>query len=214
MSNNKEKKLTAIYGGGVYAERKHFVEKSVTCDLWRKSGFALRGFQKILEPFSDFEKLSLLYAMIASECTYDNTIKRHFTRSYIGALRDRCAVCAAFAELLMLLIAEVTNYKNIYYVVGKTNPKSESYHAWNIIEMDGQSFHLDLTWDLQKSRPKYFLKSDQEMKPRVWDKHLFPSCTKKFNGTIYQNDKALEKLRRYFRKLESSFKTTGDFTVD
>lgn len=214
MSNNKEKRMITVYGGGGYAERKHIIKKSVTCDLWRKSGFALRGFRKILEPYKDFERLSLLYAMIAAECTYDRTLKRHFTRSYIGALRDRCAVCAAYAELFMLLVGELTSYKNIYYVIGKTHPNNDSYHAWNIIEMDGRSFHIDLTWDLQKPFPRYFLKSDQEMKPRVWDKHLFPSCTKKFDGSIYQNDEALETLRKYFRKLESSYNTTGDFTVD
>lgn len=214
MSNNKEKRMITVYGGGVYAARRHIIENRVTCDLWRKSGFALRGFRKILEPYKDFEKLSLLYAMIAAECTYDRTLNRHFTRSYIGALRDRCAVCAAYAELLMFLVAELTDYKNIYYVIGKTKPESESYHAWNIIEMEDHAYHLDLTGDLQKPQFEYFLKSDQEMKHRVWDKHLFPRCTKKSEKKIYQNDEALEKLRKYFRKLESSFNTTGDFTVD
>lgn len=214
MRDKKEEKMTEVYGGGSFAGRKHSIEKSVSCDLWRKTGFALRGFRKILEPHSDFEKLSLLYQMVAAECIYDTSLKRYFTRNFIGGLRDRIAVCAAYAELLMFLVAELTNYKKIYYVVGKTNPKSESYHAWNIIEIGEEAFHMDITWDLQKKQFQYFLKSDIEMRSRLWDKDRFPMCTKKFSGSIYRNDETLDRMKRYFRKLESSFKTTGDFTVD
>ena len=190
------------------------MKKRTTENLWRKTGFAIRGFQKLLKDHSDYERLCLLYQMIMRECQYDKTLKRHFSHSYIGGLRDRTAVCSGFSELMLLLVDQITDYE-IYYICGKANLHRDSYHAWNLIQVEDGTFFLDVTWDLGKKTPEYFLKTAHEMKGRAWDIEHFPAVSRtKFEGEFYRNEETLTRLRFYFRKLEIAFNKTGDFTVD
>lgn len=207
------KDLTAYFLGATETY-KSSMKKQVSCDVWRKTEYALRGFREILKDHSDYERLCLLYKMMTSECHYDLTKKRRFTGIYISALRNRTGVCASFAALLFLFLSEVTSYQ-VYYVVGSVG---RELHAWNIIESNGVAYHLDPTWDLGKeSGFRYFLVSDSEMKGRDWDRTILPVCDNKFAGVFCQdehNAKTLEKLRRYYRKIQNAFENSGDFTVD
>ena len=219
-TDKKKGVISMKYGYWTAKDRLRIMEQSVNGDLWRKSGFAIRGFEKILKDHSDFERLSLLFQMIAQEAQYDYTYKRRFRSSFVGALRDRNAVCAGFSELMVYLVSALTDYE-IFYVRGKVHG-SQDFHAWNIIVIDGEGYMLDVTWALKNSAPKYFLRSETEvaLKKRDWDRDSLPACRKNYTTedkkqeVMYQNQETLDRLCAYFRKLESAFNKTGDFAVD
>lgn len=57
-----------------------------------------------------------------------------------------------------------------YYVKGfaRNNNNEDLYHAWNMVEIDGKWYHLDVTWAFPKSsyglthKYNFFLLSDSE----------------------------------------------------
>ena len=56
-------------------------------------------------------------------------------------------------------------------------------HGWNIVNIDGEYYHLDATWDdpiLNKdniTKYEYLAISDEEMsKTHTWDKSKYPPC--------------------------------------
>lgn len=97
-----------------------------------------------------------------------------------GAIVDKCAVCegisAAFCYLLSLVGVEST-------VVNGTIKKTSDYrHTWNIIKIDGKSYHFDVTWNLKnKNNSKfpcldYFALKDSDLNERNWKRNLYPVC--------------------------------------
>lgn len=69
--------------------------------------------------------------------------------SIVGAFLDRKAVCEGIAKAFKLLCNEYA--LKCIVVVGKADPKGvfgeDTYHAWNIIKIGNESYHVDATWD-------------------------------------------------------------------
>ena len=117
---------------------------------------------------SDYEIAKALHDYLALNCEYD---KRYYSGSmpYVsytayGALVNRTSVCAGYALAYERLMDQVGI--PCEYVTGMT---TNGYHAWNIIQIDGEWYHVDVTWDDPTPdregyvRYKYFLKSDKAM---------------------------------------------------
>jgi hypothetical protein len=69
--------------------------------------------------------------------------------SVVGAFLHNKAVCEGIAKAFKLLCNEY-GIKCIV-VLGKADPKcvfdEKSYHAWNLVKVGGESYHVDPTWD-------------------------------------------------------------------
>ncbi|UKI52544.1 MAG: hypothetical protein L6V79_03410 [Clostridium sp.] len=92
---------------------------------------------------------------------------------------------------------------NIIVHKGKDNENENAdknvKHAWNIVKIEGEPYHIDLTWDVNRSFPNaishaYFCLSDENaMKTHRWKVKEVPICDGernyyKENGLIAQND--------------------------
>ena len=90
---------------------------------------------------SDLEKALLVHDALAATCEYgmdNDTGDIRFTA--YGALVNRKAVCQGYAEAYAYLMTQL----------GITCGLCRSdilNHAWNIIEIDGEEYHVDVTWD-------------------------------------------------------------------
>jgi transglutaminase/protease-like cytokinesis protein 3 len=53
-------------------------------------------------------------------------------------------------------------------------------HGWNLINLDGECYHLDATCDIcednDKDNRKYFLVKDKDFTDRQWPKTLYPEA--------------------------------------
>lgn len=128
------------------------------------------------------EKIVAVHDYVAKTFTYD----LHTAGSPYAVytfMQEKHGVCMAYALLFekMMEMLEIP----CYYVIGKADGESDAGHAWNMVELDGQWYHIDVTWNDIGSKSKkheiryrYFLCSDELMKKdHQWNLRQYPPCT-------------------------------------
>ena len=97
------------------------------------------------------EKELFIHDFIAENVKYDK-LKKEYSHEIIGALGNGTAVCEGIAKAVKFLCDEL----NIWCIIAlsEANPdKGIKYrHAWNVVRIDGQYYHLDATFDNTLSR--------------------------------------------------------------
>lgn len=144
---------------------------------------------------TDEEKALVLHDFLAQNCAYayreylDGTLDQHReVFSNYGALVEGRAVCQGYAVAYDCLLHTVGI--NSFTCVSR-----EMNHAWNMVQIDGQWYHVDVTWDdpvwdLEgRVRHEYFLLSDAEMSARKhsgWESDI--ACTSvKYDSYWWRN---------------------------
>ena len=116
-----------------------------------------------------------------------------------GALLKGTAVCSGYAKAYeaMLDAAGIPNETITGYAGG--------YHAWNLVQVDGQWYHVDTTWDDPTTqggdyiRYTYFLKSDKVMASRShrdWEDVHACTSTKYDEDLLDSTDQAMADERQ------------------
>ena len=89
---------------------------------------------------NDFAKILKLHDWIVKNISYKmSSIGADFAG---GALANRSAVCAGYAQCYQFLLEQV-GIESIY-IAAQTKKEP---HAWNLVKYDGHWFHVDCTWD-------------------------------------------------------------------
>ena len=120
-------------------------EYAVMLDECEKSADKLLEGIKGNDSLGEVEKALLLHDRIAVLCEYDyenylnGAIPRESYNMY-GTLVNQFAVCQGYAETYLYLLRQVG-------LDGYICESDELNHAWNIIEVDGEEYHVDITWD-------------------------------------------------------------------
>jgi transglutaminase/protease-like cytokinesis protein 3 len=133
----------------------------------------------VIQPgMTDYQKELQLHDYLVNHCTYSfgSADNDNEYRAY-GALVEGQAVCNGYAESMALLLscAGVNNQ-----VV--TGWGDNDLHAWNLVEIDGDWYHLDATWDDPVGDEEvlshaYFNVTDEIMEQRhVWQEEDYVSC--------------------------------------
>lgn len=96
------------------------------------------------------------------------------THTAYGALHDGVAVCEGYACAAKLMLNELGIPCDIQ--VGTCT--GGGGHAWNLVQLDGQWYQMDVTWnDGSSDRSDYLLVTDDYMrKSRTWDTSEYPAC--------------------------------------
>lgn len=123
---------------------------------------------EIKDWYSDFQKEYAIVNYLLKNCQYDyegynkNDIQWECFTAY-GALINNLSVCQGYAESLKLLL----NACGIYCeVVTGTAGENDEGHAWNIVNIDGKYYQIDVTWmDTEGGNYKfeYFNITDDDM---------------------------------------------------
>lgn len=96
---------------------------------------------------TDYEKELYLHDAIAQKVVYVDSANSH---SSYGALVEGKAVCEGYAEAFQVLLHRVGIRS--YLVTGASiNPSTNAPegHEWNAVEIDGNFYYVDVTWDDQ-----------------------------------------------------------------
>lgn len=159
-----------------YKKAKEIIEKYITADM------------------TEYEKEKVIHDYLVNNIQYDNTFSQSSYSAY-GALIKGRAVCQGYAEAaeLLFFICGIDSY----VATGDAdNGSGLQGHAWNIVKIDGDYYHLDITWDDPISstgenilRYDYFNLTDKEMsKDHRWEPVANISCTSdKYNYFNYNN---------------------------
>lgn len=107
------------------------------------------------QPFINdrFRLEKYLHDSIAKSVAYDyDSLKRNDcfnAHSIVGVFLDNKAVCEGIAKAFKLLCNQFE--MKCIVVLGKANHEGDfsknDYHAWNLVKIGNESYHVDVTWD-------------------------------------------------------------------
>ena len=150
----------------------------------------------ITPDMTDYQKELAIHDYIITNCDYDSEgfekgeIPAESFSAY-GALCSGTAVCAGYAEAAKLLLDRAG--VGCRMVTGTSRGIG---HAWNIVEIDGGFYHLDITWDdpvmadgSSVLKHHYFNLTGKEIAvDHQWDQNAYPICNAtKYNYYIYND---------------------------
>ena len=142
---------------------------------------------------SDFEKVKFVNDYIVKNTVYstDTALSPH---SACAILKEQKGVCQGYALLALKMLRELG--VETLYVVGEVHTGP---HAWNLVKVDGNWYHLDTTWnDPLPDRGnnvgyKYFLISDSQMKlDHHWNEADYPNAQSNQFSFMTQIEHAFE----------------------
>jgi len=151
---------------------------------------------------TEFEKELSLHDILARNVLYDDVAKENLLKFHarsntiLGVLFYKTAVCEGIAKTFKFLL----NALDIKCIVvkGKTiddlsgNASSDTFHAWNMVKIDGKPYYVDLTWDINLSdkniiRHDYFNLTNKDIAiDHSVDKSL-PPCKAHDDNYFYKN---------------------------
>ena len=157
-------------------------------ELWLNVSKVLRLLN---DDMNDYQKELTIHDYLVENCKYSKNISRSESSniySAYGALVEKDAVCDGYAQAMQLLLscAGVTSK----YVSGTATSGSETTnHAWNMVQLNGDWYHLDATWDDplpdmgELSTHAYFNVTDNYISgSHTWDTTKYPKAdSQKFN---------------------------------
>lgn len=147
---------------------------------------------------SDLDKALIMHDLLVYEGEYDydrlvnGTVPSDSYRS-AGILMDGLGVCQSYAYAFMYFMM----LEGIECHVTRSDAMA---HAWNIIKIDGEYYHVDVTWDdptpdkLGKARHYHFLLSDEAVatargtsssRHRGWDRTDLVCDSKKYDDAYW-----------------------------
>lgn len=134
----------------------------------------------IEEDMTDFQKVKAVHDYLIKNVRYDED-----AFSVWSAILEGRAVCEGYAAAFELFMEEL-GIKTMK-ITGVTKGW---LHEWNLVNLDGEWYHVDVTWDDPGTEDSgdhlyyyYFLISDKQMKSqnqdpkRTWDTEYYPKCT-------------------------------------
>lgn len=168
--------------------------------------------------FSEYEVVKYLHDTILDRVSYDDSAyedkRSHFCNkgqytvpeeyhsafSILGFYTRDTFVCAGYAKLFQYLLSKVGVWST--YVTGRSRDEG---HAWNIVQLDGEYYQFDLTWDdpsTEKGEPDlmqydYFgvsteeISRDHTIETEIL-KSPYPECTAgkynyhRYNGLYFE----------------------------
>lgn len=142
---------------------------------------------------NDYEKIKAAHNHVVTKAKYsegdinaNNSIGINVHTPY-SILTDGTGVCQSYA-LLNHKILESLGYNTIYITGEAFNADYSGPHAWNLVEIDSNWYHIDTTWDdplpdvENRILYDYFLVSDSIIsKDHSWISDEYPSATTPFN---------------------------------
>lgn len=163
--------------------RNGYVEFQIkaTYDMTAEQNALVKGMVKQIvsampNGLSEVEKVKYVNDYIVTNTKYNLNSKESPYTPY-SILMNGEGVCEGYALTALLLLEELNIESK--YISGEVT--SGELHAWNLVKLDGEWYHLDVTWNDpvpdqgNKVFYNYFLISDKQIsKDHFWDTSKFP----------------------------------------
>ncbi len=160
--------------------------------------------QKLARPaqsLSDWEKERYVHDFICQNVRYDK-LKKPYSHEIIGPLGQGVGVCEGIAKTVKALCDALGLWCIV--VLSEANPEQgiKYRHAWNVVRLEGEYYHLDATFDNSLGRDgviryDYFNLDDS----RLFRDH---------EPLLYPGPRCTEGSRFYYREKKLSFTKLED----
>ena len=139
----------------------------------------------------DVNKVRAVHDYIILNADYSD--EKYYSSEAYGLLFNKAGICGAYQETFQLFM----DVLNIPCVSVDGIIVDEGGHGWNIVTIEGENYHIDVTWDDPVSRSsakyldyEYFLVDDAIMveKDHIWD----------FETSIKANGKKYKLYQEYY----------------
>jgi len=141
----------------------------------------LRAFDVAMDK-SEVDKEIYVHDYCLNNFRYDNSFADH-SYSVLGPVLNGTAVCEGISKFVKLAL----NYLGVTSLVVHGKAKNPAHndamelHAWNIVKIEGKTYHLDVTFDMslknKANRYDYFNLPDDDIKKEHTLASDLPSCT-------------------------------------
>lgn len=89
---------------------------------------------------SDYEKIKFVYEYLINTTEYNSSSPNN--QNIQSALLGHSSVCAGYSKAFQYILHRMGMFCT--YITGKTNDGGD--HGWNIVRIDGEYYHVDVTW--------------------------------------------------------------------
>ena len=164
--------------------------------------------EKLVRPAKDFtewEKEKYVHDFICENVQYDK-LKKAYSHEIIGPLGQGVGVCEGIAKAVKVLL-DALGVWCVIAICGNNPDKGIKYrHTWNIVRINDEYYHLDVTFDntlgkdVKELRYDYFNLDDQQIF-RDHEPLIAPAPVCKNHDHFYYKEKKLS-----FTKIEDVYK--------
>ena len=144
-----------------------------------------------------YMKVFIVHNYIINNCRYASDYETNNDPSYYtayGALVKGKAVCDGYASAAKILF-DLCGIENIKI----SGTSKGSGHAWNLIRLDNDYYHIDTTWDdpvsyngIDYLKYNYYNLTDNEISTdHIWNTQEYPVAT----GSTYTYEKTIELIK-------------------
>lgn len=203
------------YSGGKYSSNTFYPEYDKTVVEKQEDQKAIRVkreeilSQIIDSNMSQYEVVKAIHDYIVNNTKYDIRYYDHGqvpTESYnvYGVLFEGIAVCEGYAKTMKFFLDEI-GMENLI-VTGVANGEN---HAWNMVKIDGDYYHIDATWDDPITEDEsdiliydYFNLKDEDMeKTHTWNRDQYPKCNSDVYNYYNYNDLVVYNYDEFYNKI-------------
>lgn len=165
-----------------------------------------------LDKLSDFQKEVFVHDFVLNNVSYDHTLGNggRLIQPYTvyGALVEHSAVCEGISKTVKLLL----NMLNVKCIVVNGSFEGQP-HAWNMVNIDGWAYNLDVTMDLGRVvhpgmlRYNYFnFRTGDYSSYKLNNQHLLPECKAIRNNYIVRVGGYVSSYKRLKNYISTSLK--------
>ncbi len=131
---------------------------------------------------NDYEREKIIHDYLAKRITYRNGKNAH---NAYGALVEKKAVCDGYSRAFQWLLYQA-GIPALIAEGSSINPMTngEEPHAWNVVKIGGEYYHVDLTWDDASSKEvmyAYFNMTTKQIEEShrisAENAYVLPHCT-------------------------------------
>lgn len=131
----------------------------------------------------DYQKVLALAKHIESITQYDFKHLCFANHEPYGVFIAGYAICNGYCEAMQMLLNKIGISNKIVHgsIIGQS--RQRGIHAWNLVTINGESFHLDITSNDEVSREKneYLFLSDEQIEKSaplhmIYNKDRYPKC--------------------------------------
>lgn len=118
-----------------------------------------------------YNDIKMVHDYLVENIEYDTTVSQSNIYNVYGALVNGRAVCEGYARSFKYLMDELGISCTLVIGTGTNSQGQTENHAWNYVQLNGNWYAIDCTWDdpvsstgyvSQSSRYRYFLKGSNE----------------------------------------------------
>ncbi len=114
-------------------------------------------------PQDDYQIVKYVYEYLIKHTEYDLTAPNN--QNILGIVDEARTVCQGYAKMTQYILQKM----GVFSVLCEGTVKGTEPHVWNVVEIDGNYYHVDTTWDdptynfVGLVRHEFFLVSDNAM---------------------------------------------------